>query len=151
MPAAAMGPQRLLPLIAAVRIPMALIPMALIALALTGCATRASNQQVLVAAEAVEQARSSRVVRALAAFQLNQAEIALAHARAAWDDDQAGVEVDHLAYLAGQRAAIAHARAAERVAQEEIKALNVELEQLQRDSARPTAELARRAPGHSVP
>lgn len=140
MPAATMGTQRLLPLIAAV-----LIPMALIALAATGCATRGSNQQVLAAAEAVEQARSSRAVRALAAFQLDQAEIALARARAAWEDNQAGVEIDHLAYLAGQRAVIAHARAAERIAHEEIKALNAELEQLQRDDATPTAELARRA------
>ncbi len=140
MPAATMGTQRLLPLTVAV----------LIALA-PGCAAPAPNQAVLAAATAVEQARSSRVVRALAAFQLNQAEIALAHALTAWDDNQAGVEIDHLAYLAGQRAAIAHARAAERVAHEEIKALTAELEQLQQDRATPAAELAGRPLDHAPP
>ena len=141
MPAAAMGPQCLLPLSAAV----------LIGLAPTACATRAPNQSVLTAAVAVEQARSSRAVRGLAAFQLNQAEIALARARTAWEDNQAAVEVDHLAYLARQRGAIAQARAAERVAHEEIKALSVELEQLQRDEVPPTAELAGRPLQHAPP
>src|ERR671918_619893 len=90
-------------------------------------------------------------VRALAAAELDRAEGALEHARAAARAGAPPDQVEHLAYVVSQRAALADARAAERVARSEIGKLQRALGQalahgrLQRDrQARAPLERAQR-------
>ncbi len=91
---------------------------------LAACAVRADSTALEEAQAALEGARSDLRVRAYAAAELDEAEQALARASAAWQANAAADEVDHLAYLAEQRAAIARARAMERRGQHEIDALS---------------------------
>jgi OOP family OmpA-OmpF porin len=91
---------------------------------LAACAVRADSTALEEAQAALEGARSDLRVRAYAAAELDEAEQALARASAAWQANATADEVDHLAYLAEQRAAIARARAMERRGQHEIDALS---------------------------
>jgi outer membrane protein OmpA-like peptidoglycan-associated protein len=69
---------------------------------------------IVQARGALEAARSTRAVRALAAPQLDAAEYALERALAALEAGQPRDEVEHLAYLAARRAAIARMHARQR-------------------------------------
>jgi Domain of unknown function (DUF4398) len=84
------------------------------ALLLVGSAGAQDAATIAQAQDALEAARSMRAVRALAAPELDAAEQALEQALAARDAGLARSEVEHLAYLAERRAAIARMHARER-------------------------------------
>ena len=83
-------------------------------LLLAGPAGAQDAATIAQAQAALEAARSMRAVRALAAPELDAAEEALERALAARDAGQPRGEVEHLAYLAERRAAIARMHARER-------------------------------------
>jgi Domain of unknown function (DUF4398) len=85
-----------------------------------GCAAPADHPALDQAGAAVERARSAPRVRALAAAELDRAEVALERARAAARAGASPDQVEHLAYVVSQRAALAEAHAAERIARAEI-------------------------------
>ncbi|QBQ55030.1 OmpA family protein [Nitrosococcus wardiae] len=98
---------------------------------------------------AVEQVQTDPSITQYAPVKLDEAEEALQRARVAWEKDKSVEEVDHLAYLAQQRAAIAETAAAEKAAQAEIKDLAqgrqqmlVEVRELEAKQAREQAEMA---------
>jgi Domain of unknown function (DUF4398) len=97
---------------------------------IVGCAAPAEQQALDQAGAAVERARGVPRVRALAAAELDRAEVALEHARAAARAGAPPDQVEHLAYVVSQRAALAEARAAERMAQAEIGKLQRALGQV---------------------
>jgi outer membrane protein OmpA-like peptidoglycan-associated protein len=88
-----------------------------------GCAAPAEHPSLAQADATLEQARRAPRVRALAAAELDRAEVALEEARAAARAGASRDQVEHLAYIVSQRAALAEARAAERVARSEIETL----------------------------
>jgi outer membrane protein OmpA-like peptidoglycan-associated protein len=79
---------------------------------------------IIEARSALDEARSDRAVRALAASELDAAEQALEQATAASDADRPASEVGHLAYLAERRAAIARMQARQRRATRALDALS---------------------------
>src|SRR5919106_913665 len=85
-------------------------------------------------------------VRALAAAELDRAEGALEHARAAARAGAPPDQVEHLAYVVSQRAALADARAAERVARSEIGKLQRALGQALAHGRRLERDRPARAP-----
>jgi Domain of unknown function (DUF4398) len=87
---------------------------------IVGCAAPTEHPALDQAGAAVERARSAARVRALAAAELDRAEVALEHARAAAWAGAPPDQVEHLAYVVSQRVALAEARAAERIARSEI-------------------------------
>jgi outer membrane protein OmpA-like peptidoglycan-associated protein len=89
---------------------------------LTACASR-SSESLEYARSAVAAARADREVLAQAPKQLSEAERALNRAESAYRDGADQDEVDHLAYLAEQRAGIAQALAEERLALAEMESL----------------------------
>lgn len=95
----------------------------LLAVAVAGCAGSAPNPALDDAHAAVERARSVPRVRALAQAELDLAEIALEQAGSAARAGASPAEVEHLAYVASQRAAFAEARAAAQVARSETRLL----------------------------
>jgi outer membrane protein OmpA-like peptidoglycan-associated protein len=95
----------------------------LLALALAACLGPAAPPALDDAQAAVERARSTPRVRALAAAELDLAESALEQAVAAARAGAPRADVEHLAYVAGQRAAFAEARAAAAVARSETRLL----------------------------
>jgi hypothetical protein len=78
----------------------------------------------------VEHARRSPRVRALAAAELDHAEVALQEARDAARAGASPDQVEHLVYIVHQRAALAEARAAQQVARSEIQMLEGALDQV---------------------
>jgi Domain of unknown function (DUF4398) len=95
-----------------------------------GCAAPAEHPALGQAVAAVERARGAPRVRALAAAELDRAEVALEQAGAAARAGASPDQVAHLAYVVSQRAALAEARAAERVARSEIGKLQRALGQV---------------------
>ena len=81
---------------------------------LVGSAAAQDAATIAQAQAALEAARSTRAVRALAAPELDAAEEALERALAARAAGRPRGEVEHLAYLADRRAAIARMHAKER-------------------------------------
>jgi outer membrane protein OmpA-like peptidoglycan-associated protein len=79
---------------------------------------------------AVERARSAPRVRALAAAELDRAEVTLQRAEAAAAAGAPANQVGHLAYVASRQAALSAAHAADRVAQAEVEVLERALDQL---------------------
>jgi OmpA-OmpF porin, OOP family len=96
---------------------------------LAACAGRAS-ESLEEARSAVAAARSDQQVVAQAPEQLAEAEQALDQAESAFRGSADQDEVDHLAYLAEQRAGIAQALAQERVALAELEQLGEQREGL---------------------
>jgi len=96
---------------------------------LAGCAGR-DTHSLDQARTAVSEARTDRTVVALAPGKLEEAEQALARTESALEARAPQVELDHLAYLAEQRAAIALATADEREALAEIEELGAERDRL---------------------
>jgi Domain of unknown function (DUF4398) len=86
----------------------------------SSCATPTEHPALDQAGAALERARSAPQVRARAAAELDRAEAALEQARAAARAGASPNQVEHLGYVASQRAAFAETRAAERVARSEI-------------------------------
>jgi OmpA-OmpF porin, OOP family len=91
------------------------------------CAGR-SSESLQEARGAVASARGDPEVVARAPEELLESERALERAESAFGGGADQDEVDHLAYVAGQRAAIAQTIADERVALVDIEGLNEELE-----------------------
>jgi flagellar motor protein MotB len=94
-------------------------------LLLAGSAWAQDAATIAQAQDALEAARSTRAVRALAAPELDAAEQALERALAAHDAGRPRAEVEHLAYLAERRAAIARMYASERRAARALQSLSV--------------------------
>jgi hypothetical protein len=123
----------------------------LVALLVAGCAAPAAHPALEQAHAAVERARSAPRVRALAPAELDLAEIALEQAGAAARAGAPRGQVEHLAYVASQRAALAEARAAAAAARSETSLLRrsvaqAALEEPQKDRRkRPLAQKARPA------
>jgi outer membrane protein OmpA-like peptidoglycan-associated protein len=113
---------------------------------LAACAGR-NTQSIDQARDAVAQARADQAVVTQAPGKLDEAEQALARAEAAFESRAPQVELDHLAYLARQRAAIATTAAGEQTALDEIEQLTAEqdglmLDQREREIRSLQAELA---------
>ena len=100
---------------------------------LAACAGRDSGA-LDEARAAVERARSDQTVAAYAPDKLQEAQGALRQTEVAFNSHAPQAELDHLAYLAEQRAAIAQATAEENAAQAEIEELGKEHDQLLLDS-----------------
>ena len=86
---------------------------------LAGCAS-GPDPQVARAQAAVQSARDDQLVQAYAPMTLREAEQILTRAQAADADGMDQQEVDHLAYLAEQEAAIAQFRALEEHSQQQL-------------------------------
>jgi hypothetical protein len=109
--------------------PMILLLAGLVA----GCAAPAEPPALQQADAVLERARSAPRVRALAAAELDRAEVALEQARAAARAGAPPDQVEHLAYVVRQRTALAEARATERVARSEVDVLQRALDQVVAD------------------
>jgi len=99
---------------------------------LAACAGR-DTRSVDQARTAVSQVRTDQTVVTRAPGKLEEAEQALARTEGALEARAPQVELDHLAYLTRQRAAIALATADEREALAEIEALGAERDRLMLD------------------
>ena len=98
----------------------------LVSVSVLGCAT-APDPEVLQAQGAVQRARDDPLVAEHAPFALRDAEDALVKVERAQQEGLDDVEIDHFAYLAGQKAAIAQAQAIEQRSQEELQKELVQL------------------------
>jgi outer membrane protein OmpA-like peptidoglycan-associated protein len=103
------------------------------AVLLTACAGR-NTQSLEQARAAVSQARADQTVVARAPGKLEEAEQALTQTEAAFESRSSQVELDHLAYLTQQRAAIAVATAHEHEALTELDTLGAERDELMLDT-----------------
>jgi OmpA-OmpF porin, OOP family len=101
--------------------------------ALAGCAGR-NPESLDQARTAVSQARTDQTVVTRAPDKLEQAEQSLSRTEAAYHAHASQVELDHLAYLTEQRAAIAQATAEEKAALAEIDELATERDHLMLDT-----------------
>ena len=102
----------------------------LLAALIAGCTAPGKRPALDQAGAAVERARSAPRVRALAAAELDRAEAVLEYARGAARAGAAPDQVEHMAYIVKQRAALAEARAAERVARSEVEELQRALDRV---------------------
>ena len=102
----------------------------LLAALVAGCIAPGKRPALDQAGAAVERARSAPRVRALAAAELDRAEAVLEYARGAARAGAAPDQVEHMAYIVKQRAALAEARAAERVARSEVEELQRALDRV---------------------
>jgi OmpA-OmpF porin, OOP family len=102
--------------------------------ALLGACAGRSSESLEAARSAVGDARANQQVVAHAPEQLEESEAALERAESAAKGGADQDELDHLAYLAEQRAAVAEAIAAERVALAEIEGLGGERDALLLDA-----------------
>jgi hypothetical protein len=103
--------------------------LALLAALASGCAAPAEHPALEQADATLEQVRRAPRVRALAAAELDRAEVALEEARAAARAGAPADQVEHMAYIVSQRAALAEARAAEQVARSEVEMLEGALDE----------------------
>jgi OmpA-OmpF porin, OOP family len=101
----------------------------LIGLALAGCAS-GPDPQVARAQAAVQAARDDQLVLAYAPARLREAEQALTEAQAAVDEGADEQEVDHLAYLAEQQAAIAQFHALEEQSQQQVAVADEQIDRV---------------------
>jgi OmpA-OmpF porin, OOP family len=91
----------------------------LVSISVIGCAT-APDAEVLRAQEAVQRARDDPLVAEYAPVALRDAEQTLVQVEQAQREGLDDEEIDHLAYLAEQKAAIAQAQAIEQRSQKEL-------------------------------
>lgn len=117
----------------------------LLAMLVVACMASPGDRLALNEARAaVERARGEPRVRALAAAELDRAELALQRAEAAAKAGAPADRVDHLAYVASRQAALAQAHALDRVAQAEIEVLQRALGQDHADSPTDAVQQERR-------
>jgi outer membrane protein OmpA-like peptidoglycan-associated protein len=89
--------------------------------ALQACTSVPLENANLTAAQAeFAAAQNTPAVAALAGAELRDAEVTLGQARAAWSTEQKRSDVDHLAYLASRRIAIAQSIANQRLAEKSV-------------------------------
>jgi OmpA-OmpF porin, OOP family len=98
----------------------------LVSISVIGCAT-APDAEVLRAQEAVQRARDDPLVAEYAPVALRDAEQTLVQVEQAQREGLDDDEIDHLAYLAEQKAAIAQAQAIEQRSQKELQRSQKEL------------------------
>jgi OOP family OmpA-OmpF porin len=98
-------------------------------LALAGCAS-GPDPRLAQAQAAVQAARDDQLVLAYAPARLHEAEQALEQAEAAAAEGADEQQVDHLAYLAEQEAAIAQFHARERQNQQRVNAADEQIERV---------------------
>lgn len=104
------------------------------ALLVAACASDKTPAPLAQAMQTFEMAKSDPAVRQFAPAELDQAERALAGARAAARDDAEKDRIVHLSYVAEQRAKIAMERANARAAQKQIVQLGQRRERLLLDA-----------------
>ena len=109
----------------------------LISISIIGCAT-APDPEVLRAQGAVQRARDDPLVAEYAPVALRDAEQTLVQVEQAQREGLDDDEIDHLAYLAEQKAAIAQAQAIEQRSQKELQRSQKEL--MQQLRAKQTAQ-----------
>jgi outer membrane protein OmpA-like peptidoglycan-associated protein len=114
-----------------------------LAAAIAGC-TAPPNPALDQAHLSFQQAQNDPVVRAHAPIPLDEAEVAIRRAVAAYEGSGSEAEVSHLAYVADQRVQIARARALERQALQRIATLDNERQAIELDARIRQAELAER-------
>jgi outer membrane protein OmpA-like peptidoglycan-associated protein len=109
------------------------------------------NAQLTAAQAEFKSAQATPDVPAMASAELRDAEVALERARAAWATQEKRSEVDHLAYMASKKIAIAQASANLRLADKAINDARGDRQQtllvartLEAQSAQRTAEAAQR-------
>jgi outer membrane protein OmpA-like peptidoglycan-associated protein len=109
------------------------------------------NAQLTAAQAEFKSARATPDVPAMASAELRDAEVALERARAAWATQEKASEVDHLAYMASKKIAIAQASASLRLADKAINDARGDRQQtllmartLEAQSAQRAAEAAQR-------
>jgi len=118
---------------------------AALAFALSACNTLPERSSALESARAaVHAAQTDPQVPTMAGLELGQADEALRRAEAAWRDHDDARVVDHLAYLAQQRAAIAIDTARQRSAEAAIVTANAERNRILLVSRTREAERAQR-------
>jgi outer membrane protein OmpA-like peptidoglycan-associated protein len=123
--------------------PWALSSMALAVLA--ACSSvPSSNPSLDHAVASLHEARADPGIRELAAAELQQADAAVARARAAQASSGDAGEVDHLAYLARQRVYVAQEVAGRRRAEREIARATAEREQVRLEARTRQADQAER-------
>jgi hypothetical protein len=103
--------------------------LSLLAALASGCTVPVEHRALAQAEATLEQARGAPRVRALAAAELDRAEVALEDARAAARAGAPADQVEHMVYIVSQRAALAEARAAEQVARSEVEMLEGALDE----------------------
>lgn len=114
-------------------------------LLIAACAPPIKPVDLERAEAAVEQVQTDPNVTQYAPVRLDEAKEALQRAQVTWEKDGGLEEVEHLAYLAQRRAAIAEVRATEKAAQAEIKSLGQERQQMLMEMAEARArELEKR-------
>lgn len=104
-----------------------LLAISLVAVAiLAGCATPDRNARLEDARSSYNDAKSNPQVVNLAALELKEAGDALSKANNAWDQRQDSATVDHLAYLAQRRVAIAQESAKRKSAEADVSQAEAE-------------------------
>ena len=110
------------------------------------------NAQLTAAQAEFKTAQNTPEVSSLASAELREAEVSLGQAQEAWGTQQKSAEVDHLAYLASRKVAIAQAVAKQRQAENAIAEAKGQRQQallaartLEAESAQRTAESAQRS------
>jgi outer membrane protein OmpA-like peptidoglycan-associated protein len=116
-----------------------------VAVVMTGCATIPDTDPAIENARAaLESAHNDPQVVALAPLELRQADDAFQVAVAAWRNYGSRIEIDHLAYLAFQRAQIAREAARLKSAEASVTTAVAERDRVRLEARTREAELARR-------
>jgi OmpA-OmpF porin, OOP family len=123
--------------------PRAALCALILAAAIAGC-TAPRNPALDRAHLSFQQLQNDPVVRAHAPIRMDEAEVAIRRAVAAYEAGEREPEVSHLAYLAEQRVQIARARALEQQALQRTATLANERQAIQLDARIRQAELAER-------
>ncbi|MEO5692845.1 MAG: OmpA family protein [Usitatibacter sp.] len=122
-----------------------LLPIAaLVIAALAGCATAPLNSQLAQARADYSAAQSNPQVTSLAAGELREAGNSLDSANAAAAKDEKEAVVNHLAYVASQKVAIARETASQKAAEQAIAAGAVERDRVRLEARTREAENAQR-------
>ena len=123
-----------------------LLPLSLITLVavLAGCAAPDRNPRLDDARNSYSDAQSNPQVVNLAALELKQADDALAKANDAWTQRKDPATVDHLAYVAQQRVAIAQETAKRKVAETAVSQSEAERDKIRLASRTVEADKSQR-------
>ncbi len=122
-----------------------LLPIAALVIAtLAGCATAPLNSQLAQARADYSAAQSNPQVTSLAAGELREAGNSLDSANAAAAKDEKEAVVNHLAYVASQKVAIARETASQKAAEQAIAAGAVERDRVRLEARTREAEIAQR-------
>jgi outer membrane protein OmpA-like peptidoglycan-associated protein len=120
------------------------IPVAIIAVAmLAGCSTPKNNAQLAEAHGNYDSARVNPDVTNLAALELNEAGTALGQADSALSDGEDTATVNHLAYLANQKVAIAQETARRKAAELAVANATADRNQVRLDARTAEADAAK--------